>query len=353
MSINKIKIGISIGDINGVGPEIILKTFSDTRMLDVCTPIIYGSSKVLMFYKKLLELTDFNFLQIASAADANSKRVNLKSCWEDDLKIEPGNASVENGQFAFKALEAATIDLKDGLIDALCTAPIDKHSIQNKDFQFAGHTEYLQEKLGGTDSLMLLCSEELKVGVVTGHIPIMEVAKKISKELIERKITLLNASLKADFAITRTRIAILGLNPHAGDKGVIGKEEIDIIIPAIESAKNNKVLAFGPYSADGFFGNELYKKFDGVLAMYHDQGLIPFKTISFNSGVNFTAGLDFVRTSPDHGTAYDIAGKSEASISSFREAIYMAVAVVRNRLEYSELTERPLKITKLARDRGH
>ncbi len=353
MSINKIKIGISIGDINGVGPEIILKTFSDTRMMDVCTPIIYGSSKVLMFYKKLLELADFNFLQIASAADANSKRVNLKSCWEDELKIEPGNASVENGQFAFKALEAATIDLKDGLIDALCTAPIDKHSIQNKDFQFAGHTEYLQEKLGGTDSLMLLCSEELKVGVVTGHIPIMEVAKKISKELIERKINLLNASLKADFAITRPRIAVLGLNPHAGDKGVIGKEEIDIIIPAIESAKNNKVLAFGPYSADGFFGNELYKKFDGVLAMYHDQGLIPFKTISFNSGVNFTAGLDFVRTSPDHGTAYDIAGKNEASISSFREAIYMAVAVVRNRLEYSELTERPLKITKLARDRGH
>ncbi len=353
MNANKIKIGISIGDINGIGPEIILKTFSDLRMIDFCTPILYASSKVVSFYKKNLELPDFNFQQIKSPSEANEKRFNLINCWEEEIKIEPGKANSDNGKFTFKSLESATQDLKDGLLDALVTAPIDKHSIQSADFKFAGHTEYLQEKLGGSDSLMLLCSDELKIGVVTGHIPLAEVAKKLNQELIEKKINLMHDSLKVDFGITRPKIAVLGLNPHAGDKGVIGNEELDMIIPVIESLKNQKKLIFGPYPSDGFFGNGLYKQFDGVMAMYHDQGLIPFKTISFNHGVNYTAGLDFVRTSPDHGTAYDIAGKNEASLSSFREAIYMAVSIIKKRKEFSELTAHPLKINKLTRERGH
>lgn len=348
---DKIKIGISIGDINGIGLEVIIKTFADTRMLNYCTPIVYGNTKIASYYRKTIGLNDFSFNVIQNAASANPKRANIINCWNEDVKITPGEANESGGKYAFLSLEKATDDLLSGEIEALITAPINKKTIQSDVFDFPGHTEYIQSKTNGEDVLMFMISEDLKIGVVTGHIPISEVPKNITKESILSKLKLMNESLKTDFWIEKPKIAVLGLNPHAGDNGLIGVEEKEIIEPAIELAHENGVFAFGPYPADGFFSGEAYHQFDAVLAMYHDQGLIPFKHIAFHNGVNFTAGLSVVRTSPDHGTAFDIAGKNLASEQSFREAVFSAINIVKRRKEQLELTSNPLKIRRLTRDR--
>ena len=348
---NKIKVGISIGDVNGIGLEVIIKTLMDNRILEYCTPIVYGHTKVASFHRKTLLVNDFSFNVINNPGMANDKRANMINCWEEDVKIELGQTTETGGKYAFLSLERAMEDLLAGSIDALVTAPINKHNIQNDNFQFAGHTEYIQAKTASADSLMFLVSEELKIGVVTGHIPVAEIPQKITAEKILSKLALMNTCLKKDFWIQKPKIAVLGLNPHAGDNGLIGNEEIETIIPAIEQANAQGIFAFGPYSADGFFANSTYSQFDGVLAMYHDQGLIPFKQISFHSGVNFTAGLPVVRTSPDHGTGYDIAGQNKASENSFREALFTAVNIVERRLESAELSANPLKISRLSKDR--
>ncbi len=348
---DKPKVGISIGDVNGIGLEIIIKTLADSKILNYCTPIVYGHIKLASFYKKSTEINDLNFNVIGHAGQAQAKRANLINCWEEEVKIEPGIPNKDLGKFAFASLEKATADLLSGEIEALITAPINKDTIQGENFNFPGHTEYLQDADKANDSLMFLVSDTLRVGVVTGHIPVSHIAANLSTEKILAKLKLMNNSLKQDFWIRKPKIAVLGLNPHAGDNGLLGHEEQDIIIPAIEEARAADILAFGPYPADGFFANGTYMQFDAVLAMYHDQGLIPFKQIAFESGVNFTAGLNFVRTSPDHGTAYDIAGKNKASEVSFREALFTAIHVVRNRKEGLELAENPLAFTKLSRDR--
>ncbi|GAB3923183.1 4-hydroxythreonine-4-phosphate dehydrogenase PdxA [Mucilaginibacter myungsuensis] len=347
----KIKVGISIGDINGIGPEIVIKTLSDAAILNYCTPIIYAQAKVISFYKRGVGAHDFNFNVTDSAADAAPRKANVINCWEEEVKIEPGQNNEVGGKYAFLSLERATSDLLAGQIDALVTAPINKENIQNEDFKFPGHTEYLQERDGAANSLMFLVSEKMRVGVVTGHIPVSQISQAITTEKILAKIKLMAASLKNDFWIRKPKVAVLGLNPHAGDNGLIGEEEQHIITPAIEEARALGILAMGPYPADGFFANGAYTKFDAVLAMYHDQGLIPFKQVAFESGVNFTAGLSFVRTSPDHGTAYDIAGKNEASEASFREALFSAIHIVKNRRENAVLNENPLQFSKLSRDR--
>ena len=347
----KPRVGISIGDVNGIGLEIIIKTLADSKILNYCTPIVYGHIKVASFYKKAIDATELNFNIITQASQAQHKRANLLTCWEEEVKIEPGIPNKETGKYAFASLERATADLLSGEIEALITAPINKDTIQSEDFNFPGHTEYLQQKGEAADSLMFLVSDTLRVGVVTGHIPVSHIASNLSTEKILAKIKLMNASLKQDFWIRKPKIAVLGLNPHAGDNGLLGHEEQDIIIPAIEEARAADILAFGPYPADGFFANGTYLQFDAVLAMYHDQGLIPFKQIAFESGVNFTAGLKFVRTSPDHGTAYDIAGKNKASEISFREALFSAIHIAQRRKEGLELAENPLAFTKLSRDR--
>ncbi len=348
---DKLKIGISIGDVNGIGLEVIIKTLADSRILDYFTPIVYGHTKVASFHRKALDMGEFSFNVINTPAEAHPKRANMINCWEEDVKIELGQTTETGGKYAFISLERATNDLISGQIDALVTAPINKHNIQSDSFHFPGHTEYLQERAGATDSLMFLVSDDLRVGVVTGHIPVSDIASKISQENIVSKLKLMNDSLKKDFWIRKPKIAVLGLNPHAGDNGLIGNEEQTTIIPAIEQAKASGLLAMGPYAADGFFANGAYKQFDAVLAMYHDQGLIPFKHIAFENGVNFTAGLNIVRTSPDHGTAYDIAGKGLASEISFREAMFTAMHVVKTRRESAQLAENPLVFSKHSRDR--
>ncbi len=347
----KIKVGISIGDTNGIGLEVILKTLSDPKVLDYCTPIVYGNTKVASFYKKSLGLHEFNFNVITHPDQANPRRANLINCWEEDVKIEPGLVNEIGGKYAYLSLDKAVADLIAGDTQALVTAPINKHNIQNEEFKFPGHTEYIQHKANAADSLMFLVGEDLKVGVVTGHIPVSEVAASINKDSILSKLQLMHNSLKGDFWLQKPKIAVLGLNPHAGDNGLIGKEELETIIPAIEEANHKGIFAFGPYSADAFFATDASSKFDAVLAMYHDQGLIPFKTKAFHTGVNFTAGLSVVRASPDHGTGYDIAGKNMASETSFREALYLAINIVKRRKELQELTSNPLKITKLSKDR--
>jgi len=339
----KIKIGISVGDINGIGIEVILKAFSDKRMLDLCTPIIYAHKKVLTFYIKQLNIEKFNFLVAKSIDDISFKKVNLIQCWEEEISIDPGNSNKEGGKYALLSLQGACAALQKKEIDLLVTAPINKDNIQSDDFRFTGHTEYLHSLFGQKKTLMLLTSEELKVALVTGHMSISEVANSISKENILESIESLVLTFNTDFSIKKPRIAVLGLNPHAGDNGLLGKEEIDFIIPAIEQAKQEGKLVFGPFPADGFFGSQQYKKFDVVLAMYHDQGLSPFKTISFNSGVNFTSGLSVIRTSPDHGTAYEIAGKNLANPNSFRKALFTAIDVYRNRVQNKKLHDNKLQ----------
>jgi 4-hydroxythreonine-4-phosphate dehydrogenase len=340
---DKIKIGISIGDVNGIGLEVILKTLIEPGILNYCTPIVYGHTKVTSFHRKALRLGELSFNVIEDAASANPKRVNLINCWEEDVKIELGQSTETGGKYALLSLEKATTDLTSGAVDALVTAPINKHNIQSETFNFPGHTEYLQQKSGSSDVLMFLVSENLRVGVVTGHIPVNTIASQLTTEKIIRKLTLMNESLKKDFWIEKPKIAVLGLNPHAGDNGLLGKEEQEIIAPAIQAAFDKGIICFGPYPADGFFGNGTYKQFDAVLGMYHDQGLIPFKTITFGAGVNFTAGLKFVRTSPDHGTGYDIAGKNVADPSSFTEALFAAVHIVKCRREQQNLFDNRLR----------
>jgi len=340
---NKIKIGISIGDVNGIGLEVILKALAENRILDYCTPIVYGHTKVASYHRKTLGLGDFSFNVINDTTAANPKKANMINCWEEDVKIELGAANEIGGKYALLSLERATEDLINGNIDALVTAPINKHNIQSENFKFPGHTEYLQERSNSPEVLMFLISEDLRVGVVTGHIPLAEVAQNITKEKIVKKLALINASLKKDFWIEKPKIAVLGLNPHAGDNGLLGKEEEEIIIPAIQEAFDKGIICFGPYPADGFFGKGTHKQFDAVLAMYHDQGLIPFKTIAFGTGVNYTAGMNFVRTSPDHGTGYDIAGKNLADPSSFIEAIFAATHIITHRREQEALLSNQLR----------
>jgi 4-hydroxythreonine-4-phosphate dehydrogenase len=339
-----IKIGISHGDVNGISYEVIIKSLAESRILDFFTPIVYGSSKVASYYKKILGIHDFNFHIIRSADQAMAGKANLVNIFQDEIKIVLGQNTGMAGRAAFQSLEAATADLSKGSIDALVTAPINKQNIQSKDFDFPGHTEYLTRKFGAEESLMLMVSNNIRIGVVTGHIPLREVPARITKESILTKVRIMHQSLCQDFGIRKPKIALLGLNPHAGDKGVIGQEEQEVIIPAIRQAFDEGILAFGPYPADGFFGSSSFANFDGILTMYHDQGLIPFKTLSFKSGVNFTAGLPIVRTSPAHGTAFDIAGKNQAHPDAFREAAYLAVEIVKNRRMNEELSKNPLDI---------
>lgn len=329
-------IGITMGDINGIGPEVIIKALENSKITQHLTPIIYGSAKVLSFYRKQLDRNNFNFSPINDLSKPYHRKVNVLNCWEEVVEINPGQDNETGGKYAFKSLEAATNDLKDGKIAALVTGPINKLNIQNDNFKFAGHTEYLAEKAGSKESLMFMISDSMRVGVLTGHIPLKDVAPSITKESITKKLKMMTKSLKQDFGITKPKIAVLGLNPHAGEDGLLGQEEIDIIRPAIEEFKSKGQIVMGPYPADGFFGSGEHHKFDAVLAMYHDQGLIPFKSLTFSTGVNFTAGLPFVRTSPDHGTAYAIAGKGTADEGSMRTAIFAALDIANSRLENTE-----------------
>ena len=338
----KIRVAITQGDTNGVGYEVILKVFADPTILELCTPIIYGSPKIATYHKKALNL-ETNFSIINKAEDARDGRVNLLTCFDDDIKVEFGQASQEAGTAALKALDCAMTDYRKGLYDVLVTAPINKATIQSPGFHFPGHTEYIEASVGDKKkALMILMNDRLRVALVTTHLAIKDVAKAITKEAIIDKATIFHLSLKRDFRISNPRIAVLALNPHAGDNGLLGAEEKDIIAPAIEALASKGIQAFGPYPADGFFGSGAYYHFDGILAMYHDQGLAPFKTIALDNGVNYTAGLPIVRTSPDHGTAYDIAGQGKADENSMRQAIYTAIDVWRNRQQYDEPMQNPL-----------
>ncbi|KGE13881.1 4-hydroxythreonine-4-phosphate dehydrogenase PdxA [Sphingobacterium deserti] len=347
----KLKIGITIGDVNGIGLEVVIKSLMDSRVFEFFTPIVYGNTKVASFHRKAIGIQDFSFNVINSADQANPKRANMINCWQEDVKITLGEENEIGGKYAFLSLDKAVEDLNAGRIDALVTAPINKHNIQQEGFNFPGHTEFLQAKSAAGDVLMFMIADELRIGVVTGHIPVKDIATSVTKEAIVAKLKMMHDSLKKDFWIQKPKIAVLGLNPHAGDNGLIGTEDEEIVKPAIEQAKAEGVFCFGPYPADGFFASETYTKFDGVLAMYHDQGLIPFKHIASRKGVNFTAGLPIVRTSPDHGTGYDIAGKNIASHESFLEAIFAAVHIVERRREQAELTANPLAFRRLSKDR--
>lgn len=326
------RIGITLGDINGVGPEVVMKALSDNRLLNMITPVIYGSSKVLSFYKKILNIEEFSYSQVRNRGQYLPKAINLITCWDETLEAQPGKASPQSGKAALQALKQAAQDLKEGMLDALVTAPIDKHSIHSEEFPFKGHTEFLADFFGAPEHLMLLVSDNLRVGLVTGHVPLREVAPLITRERVESKLKALEQTLRKDFGITKPKIAVLGLNPHAGDGGVIGDEDEKILKPLINDLKNQGKTIFGPQPPDGFFAAGNHTKYDGILAMYHDQGLIPFKSMAFDTGVNFTAGLSVIRTSPDHGTAYAIAGKNQASENSMRQAIYSAVDIFKSRL---------------------
>lgn len=347
-----LKVGITHGDYNGIGYEVILKMLEDNRLLELCTPIIYGSAKIAAFYRKGLEMPGTPYVQIADPEEAHTDVYNIINVIGQEAHIAPGESSKEAGEAAFIALERAVSDLRNGSIDVLVTAPINKHNIQSETFTFPGHTEYLAASSGEENStpLMMLCSGQLRVALVTTHLPIAKVPEQITVDNILEKLEIFNQSLVRDFSIVKPRIAVLALNPHSGENGLLGNEEKEIIIPAIEKARENNIHAFGPYAADGFFGNGLFSKFDGVLAMYHDQGLAPFKTLAMEAGVNYTAGLPFVRTSPDHGTGYDIAGKNRASEESMRNALYMAIDILRNRQRYDAMTANPLK--KLYHEKG-
>ena len=350
----KIKVGITIGDFNGIGMEVIIKTLANKKISEMCTPIIYGSSKVLSYHKNIVGIDDFQFQTQSSAERIYDGKVNVVNCWEESVNITLGRETEESGRYAFASIQAATADLKRGLIDAVVTAPINKKAMQLADFPFVGHTEYFTQELDSKESLMLMVNEGLRIGLVTNHLPIREVAENVTKERILQKLKIFQKSLTVDFGIERPTIALLGLNPHAGDNGAIGDEDDKLIRPIIiEAKKKDSMLAMGPYSADGFFGSGAYKKFDGILAMYHDQGLIPFKALSFGNGVNFTAGLKGVRTSPDHGTAYEIAGQNQADPSSFRQALFTAIDIARNRKDHAEDHENPLvRNTKMEKEKA-
>ena len=349
MSDNRLKIGITQGDINGVGWEVILKTFADSRMCEMCTPVIYGSEKAAEYYRRTLsdaEIPSFNVCQ--SAADARRGRLNLVPCGDQDLRVETGRRSETAGKAAVAALERAAAELIDGELDAVVTAPIEKSSVQSDGFKYNGHTEYFADKLGG-EPLMMMCSDRLKVGLVTVHQPVAEISRSITTEKIVARLVQMRETLKSDFGVVEPRIAVLGLNPHCGDNGLLGGEEAEIIKPAVERAYADGVLAFGPFAADGFFASGAYSRYDAVLAMYHDQGLAPFKVIS-PDGVNFTAGLSHVRTSPDHGVGFDIAGTGKADPASMRNAIFAAIDIVRRRHAWEAWNANPLP--RFERDKG-
>jgi 4-hydroxythreonine-4-phosphate dehydrogenase len=332
---HKPRIGITIGDLNGVGPEVVMKALADNRLHNIVTPVIYGSAKVISFYKKLLNIEEFNYTQTRSKGQFAPKSINVVNCWEDNFEITPGKASKQSGKASFIALKQACEELKEGVIDALVTAPIDKQSIHSDEFPFKGHTEYLAQFFGVSDNLMFMVSDSLRVGLVTEHIAVKDIASSVTRERIEAKLKIMENSLRKDFGIAKPRIAVLGLNPHAGDLGLIGQEDEQIIKPLIADQKNKGKLVYGPFAADGFFATGNHSKYDAILAMYHDQGLIPFKLIAFEEGINYTAGLPVVRTSPDHGTGYSLAGKNMANESSLRAAIYRAADIFKNRIEPS------------------
>ncbi len=335
--------GISHGDINGIGYEVIIKTLMDPMINELCIPVVYGSPKVAAYHRKALNINNFSFNNIRSPEEANPRKANMINCLDDNIRVELGKSTQQSGAAALSSLERAVEDLKNGKIDVLITAPIDKKNIQSESFHFNGHTEYLKSRAGVEEVLMFMISENMKIGIATGHCPIKQVPGMITVESLLGKLRLMNQSLIFDFAVRKPKIAVLGLNPHAGDNALLGEEENETILPAIRQAEKDGMLVFGPYPADGFFGAGSFAKFDGILAMYHDQGLAPFKALAFDSGVNFTAGLPFVRTSPVHGTAFAIAGKGEASENSFRQAVYLACTIFKNRQLYAEITKNPLK----------
>lgn len=339
---DKIIVGISIGDLNGIGIEVILKTFKDKRMLEFCTPVLFGATKVVSYHKKALQL-EVPVHGITSLTQINHNKINVLNIWKEDVAIHIGKPTPISGKYAAKSLEEATKKLKEKEIDVLLTAPINKENVQSEEFNFPGHTEFLEVKLSGK-SLMILMTEKLRIGLITGHIPISKVSETLSEELITEKVNTMHKSLIQDFEISKPKIAVLSLNPHCGDNGVMGSEDDEIIVPTINKIQETGKLVYGPYAADGFFGSETYKQFDGVLATYHDQGLAPFKALSFGNGVNFTAGLNEVRTSPDHGTGFDIAGKNKANPSSFKQALFAGIEIFRKRNSYKEITKNTLPI---------
>ena len=346
---NRIRVGITQGDINGIGYEIIFKTFENTEMFEICTPIVYGSPKVAAYHRKALEM-EIQYNAIDSADEAQNGKLNIINCNDDEVHIELGTNTAEAGIAAFEALDRAVKDYQEGKIDVIVTAPINKSTIQSDEFNFPGHTEFLQERCGeGAKALMILCSGDMRVAVATSHMALKDIPAAITPELLEEKLTLLNQSLIEDFNIDAPKIAVLSLNPHSGDNGLLGSEEIEVISPAIRKMNDGGIFCYGPFAADGFMGSGKYASFDAILAMYHDQGLTPFKTLS-PDGVNFTAGLSAVRTSPDHGTAYDIAGKGLADAQSMRNAIYTAIDIVRNREDWAKWNANPLQ--RFERDKG-
>ncbi len=347
-----VRVGISLGDTNGIGPEVIIKAFSDNKMLAECTPIIYGSTKTMSYHKKAINDNFFVYQRVEDANNAKDRKVNIVSCWSEVVKIELGKPTETGGKYAFQSLKHATEDLAAGKIDVLVTAPISKETIQKAGFEFPGHTEYLADMAGQAEALMTMVSGDLRVALVTSHIPLKEVPAAVTKEKIVQKLKAFSQSLEKDFGIIKPKIAVLGLNPHAGEQGKIGEEEIEIIHPAIAQAKAEGIMAFGSFPADGFFGSNQYNQYDGVLAMYHDQGLTGFKALAFEDGVNFTAGLPIVRTSPDHGTAFDIAGQDKANAQSMRSAIYLAMDVFRTRQFVKEANADPLPISEKKQYKG-
>jgi 4-hydroxythreonine-4-phosphate dehydrogenase len=344
-------IGFTLGDVNSIAVEVLIKALNDNRINDYCIPVVYGSPKIISYWRKVLGMPEFQLNIIKNLDQVNPKRSNILVCWEEEVEIKMGEATDTSGKYAFISLEMATRDAVAGKLDAIVTPPLNKHNVSTDVRPFTGHTEYLAQQ-AKSDHLMLLTSEDLRVALVTGHIALKDVSARLSQALIIEKIQLLNQSLKRDFGIIKPRIAVLGLNPHAGENGLLGIEEKEIIIPAVDKARNEKqILVFGPYPADGFFGSNHYKQFDGILAMYHDQGLIPFKFMAFQDGVNFTAGLPFVRTSPDHGTAYDIAGKNQADPQSMRNALFMAIDIWAKRNNFEGINKNPLPMTQFRREK--
>jgi 4-hydroxythreonine-4-phosphate dehydrogenase len=352
MSEEKIIVGITQGDINGIGLEIILKTFAEPDLVDICTPVLFSSQKTVTNYRKATGIAEASINTVKDLKQIQPRKINLFTCYEEEVAIEIGKSTADGGKYAFISLQKACEAAKQGLVDVLVTAPINKKNIQSEQFKFPGHSEFLASYFGfEKGAMMLMCADELRVGLVTGHVPLQQVSSLITQDRVADKIIHLNKTLKTDFGIQKPRIAVLALNPHAGDGGVIGAEDDTVVKPAIDRLKE-EILVYGPYPADGFFGTESYRKFDAVLAMYHDQGLIPFKALSFNNGINFTTGLPVVRTSPDHGTAYDIAGKHKADAGSFRKALYMAIDIYRNRKAYKEAGANPLKSNPISKPKS-
>lgn len=353
MKDDKAVIGITIGDINGISFEVILKSLMDQRMLNYCTPVLYASNQITNYHRKTLNIHDVNFHLARSTDQIRKGQFNLVQAWNQEPKVELGKATTVSGEYALYSLNQAVNDLKENKLDAIVTSPINKKTVQSEKFNFPGHTEFFKQIFNAEEVLMLMIGEELKVGVATGHISLKEVSETLSKDLIVNKLRVFEHSLKQDFGINKAKIAVLGLNPHAGEEGLLGKEEEEMIIPAIEQAKENEILAIGPFAADGFFGTQHFRKFDGVLAMYHDQGLAPFKVLAFNNGVNYTAGLPIVRTSPDHGTGYAIAGNNQASENSFRNAIFLAIDILKERKNHREINSNPLESRMIKEKESH